>query len=119
MATANDMYKKHGTTLKGLLFENIINQDGVEDFLHDVYQIDYDDIVADPELKHVIESIQLPAWVFTAAASAHAELCLNQLGIDTKVFQGIIDTYLCNFESKHSPSAFQTAMQLAGMSGQL
>ena len=38
---AYNLYKTHGTCLKGLLVEGRIDAAGVEDFLHEVHQISY------------------------------------------------------------------------------
>lgn len=48
---AYELYKTHGTCLKGLLLENLIDMDtGAEDFLHAAHDINYDDIGLDPEV---------------------------------------------------------------------
>ncbi|EOD17001.1 hypothetical protein EMIHUDRAFT_244573 [Emiliania huxleyi CCMP1516] len=72
---AYQLYKEHGTCLKGLLVERILDEAGAEEFLTEVHKIDYSEIEPDARLR------EAPCWVFTASASEHAARCM-----------GIIDT---------------------------
>ena len=64
---AYHLYKTHGTCLKGLLVEGLIDTKGVEDFLHSVHQIDYSDIHSDPTLRGELSRLCVPSWIFTAS----------------------------------------------------
>merc|ERR1712032_1154411 len=107
---------QHGTCLKGLLLERLLDEDGVEQFLHEVHQIDYSDISRDPALKAVLARVftVAPCWVFTASAREHAQRCLAAIGVDELPWQGIIDTRDCKLETKHSRKSFEAAMRVAG-----
>lgn len=113
---AYHLYKTHGTCLKGLLLEGIIDRAGVEDFLLKVHDIDYDDIAPDPALVEVLARLMkvAPCWVFTASAREHAQRCLARVGLDTLPWQGIIDTRDCDLQTKHVASSFHVAMKKAG-----
>jgi len=113
---AYNFYKTYGTCLKGLLVEGIIDEAGVEVFLREVHDIDYGDIVADPELRSVLEPIvrSKPTWIFTASVREHAQRCLEAVGLADLPWRGIIDCRDCDLETKHSHSSFERAMRVAG-----
>jgi len=114
---AYELYKTHGTCLKGLLEEGLIDKStGIEEFLHAAHDINYDDISNDPELRRVLSSLAKPTWIFTASTREHVGRCVDRLGIADLPFKGIIDTRTCELETKHSPSSFNAAMAAAGVS---
>ena len=53
-------------------------------------------------------------YVFTASVKHHAERCLKALGIED-LFVDIIDVKACDLQTKHSPVAFQRAMEIANV----
>mmetsp|Transcript_28571 Transcript_28571/g.58404 ORF Transcript_28571/g.58404 Transcript_28571/m.58404 type:complete len:556 (+) Transcript_28571:130-1797(+) len=111
---AYELYKKHGTCLRGLLEEGLIADSGVDAFLEAVHDIPLHDIHPSPELRALLLRTPFPRWVFTASVASHAKRCLQRLGIDD-LFLGIIDCKACNLATKHSPSAFADAMRVAGV----
>lgn len=115
-----ELYKTHGTCLKGLLAEGLLDHTGVDEFLHAVHTIDYDDILPDPALRSMVTSLHphLKRYVFTASTREHAQRCLEKLDIHD-CFVDIIDTRICQLETKHSPQAFFAAMRHAGISDAL
>lgn len=113
---AYNLYKTHGTCLKGLLVEGRIQEAGVEQFLHEVHQINYDDIAPDPKLRKVLAGLPWNnTWVFTASTSEHAQRCLARVGLTELPWKGVIDCRSCNLETKHSRSSFEAAMRIAGV----
>eukprot|EP00327_Prymnesium_parvum_P006197 CAMPEP_0182814756 /NCGR_PEP_ID=MMETSP0006_2-20121128/10025_1 /TAXON_ID=97485 /ORGANISM="Prymnesium parvum, Strain Texoma1" /LENGTH=225 /DNA_ID=CAMNT_0024940905 /DNA_START=214 /DNA_END=891 /DNA_ORIENTATION=+ len=114
---AYELYKTHGTCLKGLLKEGLLEKEkGVDEFLHQAHQIDYSDIAPDPELAAILKRITKPRiWVFTASTREHALRCMERLGLADLPIQGIIDTRTCDLETKHSPHSFEAAMRAAGV----
>jgi len=110
------LYKAHGTCLKGLLVEGILDEEGSDRFLDEVHQIDYSDIESDEALCSVLQLVKCPMWIFTASVSEHAQRCLARIGIDKLPWRGIIDCRSCKLETKHSPSSFKVAMAAAGVS---
>ena len=113
--TTYQLYKKHGTSAKGLLAEGYLDDAGIKQFLHQAHLIDYSDITPDLALRDLISKVNRRRWVFTAAPRAHAERCLAQIGIPTSLFLGIIDTHTCKLETKHNPASFKIAMETAGV----
>jgi len=110
---AFELYKEHGTALRGLLKENHLSEDLVEHFLEDVHNVPLDDIGPRPKLRRIIESLRhRHLWVFTASIREHAERCLERLGI-SDLFEGIIDCRDVGLITKHSPAAFLVAMEKA------
>ena len=111
---ANSLYKQYGTTLRGLLQEELINRDGADAFLVDAHTIDYSDITPDPQLASVLSKLALPTWVFTAGTKEHAIRCMDSLQLSGHLaLEGIIDVRVCQFESKHSEVAFACALDAA------
>ena len=74
------MYLEHGTCLKGLRVEGLIDDSGVEAYLKNVHDIDYSDISPDPELDAVLSRLrpELPTWLFTASIAEHAARCATR-----------------------------------------
>ncbi|KAH8048441.1 nucleotidase [Aureococcus anophagefferens] len=87
---AYELYKAHGTCLKGLLRD---------DALRDI-------------VEHCGE--QRHRYVFTASVAEHAERCLKKIGIPLDAFYNVVDTRTCRLETKHSWQAFDCAMVAAG-----
>jgi putative hydrolase of the HAD superfamily/pyrimidine and pyridine-specific 5'-nucleotidase len=113
--TTYALYKKHGTSAKGLLVEGYLDEKGVKEFLYQAHLIDYCDIKEDLALRQIVNSVKKPRWVFTAAPKEHAERCLARVGIPAELFLGIIDCHACNLQTKHSPASFRVAMEIAGV----
>jgi putative hydrolase of the HAD superfamily/pyrimidine and pyridine-specific 5'-nucleotidase len=112
---AYSLYKQYGTCLRGMMAEGLVDAVGVEEFLHEVHQIDYSDICADQPLAEMLSRLRIPAFVFTASTREHASRCLQRLGLDQLPLRGIIDCRTCELETKHSRSSFEIAMKLAGV----
>lgn len=117
---AYELYKQHGTALRGLLAEGLMeNEDGaIDEYLKDVHDVPvHDHISKDEKLREMILSIDptIPKYIFTASVRHHAMRCLKALGIDD-LFVDIIDVKTCNLATKHSAEAFEAAMTHAGVS---
>ena len=96
---AYQLYKKHGTALKGLLAEGHMDEteEEIDQYLSDVHDIPiHEHLSIDNELRDMILKIDptIPKYIFTASVRAHAERCLRALGIDD-LFVDIIDGKLC------------------------
>tara|TARA_B100000795_G_C22611509_1_gene365271 strand:+ start:68 stop:778 length:711 start_codon:yes stop_codon:yes gene_type:complete len=111
---AYDLYKKHGTCLKGLTEESLMEntEEAINRFLEYCHDVPLTDIVPDLELRAMILSVQRPRWVFTASVESHARRCLEALGI-SDCFLGIIDCKAVGLVTKHSKEAFEKAMEIA------
>lgn len=115
---AYELYKRHGTALKGLLNEGYIehNDKEIDEYLQAVHNVDYSTIHKDHRLRDMLQQIDpsIQKYIFTASVREHAERCLDALGVQD-LFVDIIDTKACNLETKHSAQAFHAAMKYAGV----
>jgi putative hydrolase of the HAD superfamily/pyrimidine and pyridine-specific 5'-nucleotidase len=114
-----ELFKKHGTTLCGLVKEGHLREDQVDEFLETVHDVPLD-FGPDPELRAMLAEIKYPRWVFTASTPSHAKRCLKALGIED-MFCGIISASSkaminqVGYVSKHDPRCFAQAMEMAGV----
>ena len=115
---AYQLYKTYGTCLKGLIVENIIDQDKTEEFLRRGHDIDYADITPDPALCGILRRLcrVAPTYIFTASTKEHALRCLERVGAHDADWRDIIDTRSCSFETKYSELSFAAAMRIADAS---
>lgn len=97
-----ELYLNFGTTLAGLIARGYkVDYDHWHDTVHGT--LAYEDLLKpDPKLKQLLDSINLPKWIFTNADRKHAVKCLDLLGL-SDCFQGII--------------CFETIMEEAAESG--
>ena len=114
------LYKQHGTCLKGMLTEGIIDDVHVEEYLEKVHDIDYSDIQQDPAMRDVISRCVTKERriVFTASTKEHASRCLAKVLAPSTVddlFSVVVDTRTCKLDTKHSPASFTAAMDAAGV----
>ena len=117
---AYELYKQHGTALRGLLAEGLMENEekAIDEYLKDVHDVPvHDHIAKDEKLREMILAIDptIPKYIFTASVRHHAMRCLKALGIDD-LFIDIIDVKTCNLATKHSTEAFEAAMSHAGVS---
>ena len=116
---AYQLYKKHGTALKGLLAEGLMenSEDEIDGYLRDVHDVPVAEHLSnDHELRELLLGIDpsIPKYIFTASVRHHAERCLKALGIED-LFVDIIDVKSCNLATKHSTEAFQAALNIANV----
>lgn len=116
---AYQLYKKHGTALKGLLAEGIMEncEEQIDAYLRDVHEVPVaEHLSVDNELREMILGIDpsIPKYIFTASVRHHAERCLKALGIED-LFVDIIDVKSCNLATKHSEEAFRAALEIANV----
>ena len=134
-----NLYKKHGTCLRGLEKEGVKHDRGrtaallsrgcvftlrrcvAEDFLRAVHDISLSDVIKpDPALRSMLASIDTDAcdpWIFTASVAAHAERCLECLGVgDVETLRGkpIIDVRAVGYLTKYEEGAYRAAERIAG-----
>jgi len=114
------LYKQHGTCLKGMLTEGIIDDGRVEDYLEKVHDIDYSDIQQDPAMRDMIRRCLTKdrRIVFTASTKEHASRCLAKVLAPSTVddlFSVIVDKRTCKLDTKHSPASFAAAMDAVGV----
>lgn len=111
---AFELYREHGTTLRGMIALGIVQEDIVDEYLRDVHLVDLSDIRPDPMLRRILASMKKRLWIFTASSAEHAKRCVEILGLQG-IFEGIIDCRTVDLFSKHDESSFKKAMQVAGV----
>mmetsp|Transcript_37868 Transcript_37868/g.65438 ORF Transcript_37868/g.65438 Transcript_37868/m.65438 type:complete len:241 (-) Transcript_37868:8-730(-) len=119
---AYELFKEHGTALRGLVKENLMAESQVDEFLAKVHDVPLDDIQPDPELRELIASVPYPFWVFTASIEEHAVKCLEKLGI-LDLFEGRIISASSrdmvnrcgDYVTKHDRRCFEVAMAVVGV----
>jgi len=110
------LYKKHGTTIKGLLNEGHIKESEIDEFLEfaHTFQNECRDLIQpDAKLRDFLERVTAQIFVFTAGTWEHAERCCRALGVSDILFpdsRPIIDTRTCNLITKHCSKAFNICL---------
>jgi putative hydrolase of the HAD superfamily/pyrimidine and pyridine-specific 5'-nucleotidase len=115
---AYELYKQHGTALRGLLAEGYIENspEHIDTFLREVHDIPIHDLIKpDKKLREILLKMDptIPKFIFTASVSHHARRCLRALGIEDIFEDEIIDVKKCDLETKHSNHSFRAAMKVA------
>ncbi|MER0237857.1 pyrimidine 5'-nucleotidase [Fulvimarina sp. MAC8] len=73
-----DLYRRYGTTLRGLMAEREIDPDAFLSFVHD---IDYSWLEPNPHLGEAIAALPGRKFIFTNGDRGHAERAAKQLGV--------------------------------------
>lgn len=101
------LFRKHGTTLRGLMEKYAVDPLSFLDFVH---QVDYNQVEPNPGLAEALLALPGRKVVFTNASSAHAERVLDRLGI-AQQFEGIFDVAAASWQPKPHPTAYQTLVE--------
>ncbi|GGE09976.1 pyrimidine 5'-nucleotidase [Aureimonas endophytica] len=89
-------YRKHGTTLRGLMIEHDIDPDAFLRFVHD---IDYSGLAPNPALGAEILALPGRKFIFTNGDRGHAERTARALGI-LDHFEDIFDIVAAGLNPK-------------------
>jgi putative hydrolase of the HAD superfamily len=95
-------YIRHGTTLRGLIEENI---DGVERYLDFVHDIDRSALRPDPALAREVGRLPGRKLIFTNGSRNHALLTARQLGLDG-LFEDAFDIVAARLTPKPAEEAY-------------
>jgi putative hydrolase of the HAD superfamily len=101
------LYRKHGTTLRGLMVEY---GEAPDDFLHRVHDIDYSAVPHSPHLRTAIDALPGRKLVFTAGTSAHAKRAMDKLGI-TDLFEDVFDIHAAQLIPKPAREPYELFLQ--------
>jgi putative hydrolase of the HAD superfamily len=96
-------YKKHGTTLRGLMDNHGIEPDS---FLEEVHKLDYSIVRPNHELTRSLKKINGKKFIFTNANKKHAHTILERLQI-TNLFDGIFDIKMANYVPKPETESYE------------
>ena len=104
-------YQEYGTTLRGLQHETSVDPISYMHFIHDV-PVELK-IQPDSELPGLLQSINIPKYIFTNASIDHAMRILKHLAIE-ECFDDIIDIIRLEYANKPDPVAYKRALEIAG-----
>ena len=101
------LFRKHGTTLRGLMEKYAVDPWSFLDFVH---QVDYRQVDPSPRLADALRTLPGRKIVFTNASSNHAEQVLARLGI-AEQFDGVFDVAAAAWQPKPHPTGYQTLVE--------
>ena len=105
-----DLFRRHGTTLRGLMTEHAVDP---EAFLHYVHDIDVSVVDPSPRLDHLLGALPGRKLVFTNGSVPHAERVMRRLGVDHH-FESVFDIVASDFVPKPDPRPYARLVELAG-----
>lgn len=104
-------YQRHGTTLRGLIDENVA---GHEEFLAFVHDIDRSNLAANPPLAREIAALPGRKLIFTNGSRDHALRTAAQLGMGD-AFEDVFDIVAANMVPKPAAAAYQSFFDKYGV----
>ena len=113
-ARQKDLYRRHGTTLSGLMREHGATPDEYLAYVHD---IDLSELGPDAPLAEAIEKLPGRRFVFTNGCRDHAARILNKLGM-THLFADVWDIRTMRFLPKPEMSAYDSVVAAGGVACQ-
>jgi len=96
------LYRDHGTTLRGLMHQFDIEP---RTFLDDVHDIDYSELDPNPELGELIKALPGRKHIFTNGDLRHAQNTLKAIGIDG-IFDEMFDIVAADYVPKPDKSPY-------------
>lgn len=108
-----NLFRKYGTTLRGLQANYSVNSEEYLAFVHDISMQDH--LKPDEPLRQMLETLPQRKFIFTNADASHAKRVLAALGIES-CFDGIVDIKAIDPYCKPMKEAFKKALELAGES---
>ena len=100
-------YRKHGTTLRGLMDNHGIDPDS---FLEEVHNLDYSIVSPNLKLAKNLENLNGKKFIFTNANKKHADIILNKLQI-ANLFEGIFDIKMANYIPKPEIQTYEKLIE--------
>jgi len=111
------LYKKYGTTIRGLLKEGLIEEEQVDDFLEAIHTFPNegrDLIKNDAKLRNFLNKVTVEKFIFTASISSHAARCCRALGVEDLLISDsrpIIDARSTKLQSKYDTESFEICLR--------
>ncbi len=110
-ALQKHLYRRHGTSLRGLMDEDGIDPHAFMAFVHD---IDHSPIVPNPELGRAIAALPGKRYILTNGSVRHAEAVSAKLGID-HLFDGMFDVAAAGWTPKPRREAYDLFLDRFGV----
>lgn len=104
-------WDSYGTTLAGLMREHGVDP---APYLHDVHDIDFSGLPADPALAAAIGALPGRRIVYTNACAPYAQKVLTARGLDG-LFDAVYGVEHAEFRPKPERAAFETIFALDGI----
>ena len=110
-ALQRDLFRRHGTTLRGLMTEHAVDPIPFLDFVHD---IDVTPVDPSPRLNVLLERLPGRKLIFTNGSVPHAERVMDRLGV-TAHFDHIHDIVAAEFTPKPDPAPYDALLRDTGL----
>jgi putative hydrolase of the HAD superfamily len=108
------MFRDHGTTLRGLMNDHGVVPDLFFDYINGV---DYDVVAPNSRLAAVLARLPGQKLVFTNASARHAEQVIERLGIASHI-DGVFDAEAAAYRAKPDPAAYTMLVDRFGVAPQ-
>jgi len=109
-----EYFRRHGTTLRGLMLEHGLNPDT---FLEYVHEIDLSPIPPDARLGRALARLPGRKVIFTNGTVAHAERVTGHLGISMH-FEAIFDIAASDYLPKPDRRPYEKLLRLHGIAAE-
>lgn len=106
-----DMFRRHGTTLRGLMTEHGVEPAAFLDYVHD---IDVTPVDPSPRLDALLSQLPGRKLVFTNGSVPHAERVMRRLGVD-RHFDSVFDIVAAAYIPKPDPRPYDRLVATAGI----
>lgn len=106
-----DLFRRHGTTLRGLMVEHAVDPHAFLDFVHD---IDVTVIDPSPELDALLTRLPGRKVIYTNGSVGHAKKVAGHLGIDHH-FERVFDIVAAGFAPKPNPEPYDVLVAELGV----
>jgi putative hydrolase of the HAD superfamily len=97
------LYRKYGTSLRGLMLEHGVDPQPFLDYVHD---IDYSALQPDPALASALERLPGRRYIMTNGTTRHAMNTVAQLGI-APLFEDVFDIVAADLIPKPDGTAYE------------
>lgn len=104
-------FRRHGTTLSGLMAEHKVEPKAFLDFVHD---IDLARLSADPEVVRALDRLPGRKFVFTNGDESYARRVLDRLGL-ANAFDGLHDIHAMGYVPKPDLRAYEALCERHGI----
>lgn len=104
-------YKKHGTSLRGLMIEENVQPAAFLDFAHD---IDHSVLAPDERLDAALGKLPGRKLIFTSGSKKHAENVTRRLGIHGH-FETVFDIVSADYIPKPAPGTYDRFLAAHGV----
>lgn len=102
-AVQKSLFRRHGSTLRGLMSEYGIEPDGFLEYVHDV---DFTVLPRDERLDRALSRLAGRKLVFTSASLDYAEKALERIGV-AHHFEAVFDITAADYLPKPHPPTYE------------